>query len=115
MDLGHIFGNNNCIKYVVIVKAKTFHKPVFDYAIALIQYFVINTDLIEYIIVGDTKAPLLRCFFCTSKLNIESFITTGQYLSYQIFSNLQNKPLKINFFIFLFLENEPIEKLEDVY
>ena len=51
------------------------------------------TDLIEYKIFGDTKAPLLRCFPPTSKLKSGDVLTTGQYMNYQTFSNLQFRPL----------------------
>ena len=59
---------------------------------------MIYTDLIEYNIVGDTKAPLLRCFLFVSKLKSGDIITTGQFMNYQTFSNLQFRPLlKISF------------------
>ena len=59
---------------------------------------MIYTDLIEYNIVGDTKAPLLRCFPFISKLKSGDIITIGQYMNYQTFSNLQFRPLlKISF------------------
>ena len=74
------------------------HKPEFAYDIVRIHSLLIYTDLIEYNIVGDTKAPMLRCFPFISKLKAEDNITTGQYMNYQTFSNLQFKPLlKISF------------------
>ena len=54
---------------------------------------MIYTDLIEYNIIGDTKAPLLRCFPFISKLKSGDIVTTGQYMNYQKFSNLQFRPL----------------------
>ena len=54
---------------------------------------MIYTDLIEYNIVGDTKTPLLRCFLFISRLKAGDLITTGQYMNYQTFSNLQFIPL----------------------
>ena len=54
------------------------------------------TDLIEYNIVGDTKASLLRCFPFISKLKSGDILTTGQYMNYQTFSNLQFRPLLKN-------------------
>ena len=59
---------------------------------------MIYSDLIEYNIVGDTNAPLLRCFPFISKLKRGDIITTGQYMNYQIFSNLQFRPLLKNSF-----------------
>ena len=59
---------------------------------------MIDTDLIEYNIVGDTKAPLFRCFPFISKLKSGDIITTGQYMNYQIFINLQFRPLLKNSF-----------------
>ena len=59
---------------------------------------MIYSDLIEYIIVGDTKSPLLGCFPFISKLKGGDIITTGQYMNYQTFSNLQFRPLLKNSF-----------------
>ena len=54
---------------------------------------MVYTDLIEYNIVDDTKAPLLRWFPFISKLKSGESVTTGQYMNYQTFSNLQFRPL----------------------
>ena len=54
---------------------------------------MIYSDLVEYSIVGDTKAPLLRCFPIISKVKGGDLKTTGQYMNYQTFSNLQFRPL----------------------
>ena len=59
---------------------------------------MIYTDLIEYNIVGYTKAPLLRCFSFISKLKSGDIVSTGQYMNYQLFSNLQFRPLLKNSF-----------------
>ena len=74
------------------------HKPEFAYVIVRINSLMIYTDLTEYKIVGDTKVPLLRCFPFISKLKSGDIITTGQYLNYQTFSNLQFRPLLKNSF-----------------
>ena len=58
---------------------------------------MIYTDLIEYNIVGDTTAPIMRRFFSISQLKPGDNITTGQY-NYQTFSNLQIRPLLKNSF-----------------
>ena len=73
-------------------------EPEFAYDIVRIHSLMIYSDLVEYSIVGDTKAPLLRCFPFISKLKGGDIITTAQYMNYQTFSNLQFRPLlKISF------------------
>ena len=74
------------------------HEHEFAYDIVRIQSLTIYSDLVEYSIVGDTKAPLLRCFPFISKLKGGDIITTGQYMNYQTFSNLQIRPLLKNSF-----------------
>ena len=97
-DLGHIFGSNVGNEFGVMLRRKRPHKPEFAYDIVRIHSLMIYTDLIEYNIVGDTKAPLLRCFPFISKLKSGDIITTGQYMNYQTFSNLQLRPLLKNSF-----------------
>ena len=97
-DLGHIFGNNVGNQLGVMMKRKGPHEPQFAYDIVRIHSLVIYSNIVEYSIVGDTKAPLLRCFPFISKLKEGDIITTGQYMKYQTFSNLQFRPLLKNFF-----------------
>ena len=78
-DLGHIFGSNVGNEFVVMLRGKGPHKPEFAYDLVRIHSLMIYTDLIEYNIVGDTKAPLLRCFPFISKLKSGDIITTGQF------------------------------------
>ena len=61
-DLGHIFGSNVAKEFGVILRRKGPHKPDFAYDIVGIRSLMKYTDLVEYNTVGDTKAPLLRCF-----------------------------------------------------
>ena len=61
-DLGHIFGNNVGNEFGVLMIEKGPHEPEFAYDIVRILSLMIYSDLVEYNIVGDTKAPLLRCF-----------------------------------------------------
>ena len=97
-DLGHIFGSNVGNEFGVMLRGKRPHKPEFAYDIVRIHSLMIYTDLIEYNIVYDTKAPLLRCFLFISKLKSGDIITTGQYMNYQTFSNVQFRTLlKISF------------------
>ena len=87
-DLGHNFGNNVRNQFGVLMKGKGPHEPQFAYDIVRIHSLMIYSDLVEYSIVGDTKAPLLRCFPFISKLKGGDSITTGQYMNYHTFSNL---------------------------
>ena len=97
-DLGHDFGNNVGNEIGVLMIAKAPHEPEFAYDIVRVHSLMIYIDLVEYNIVGDTKAPLLRCFPFLSKLKGGYIITTGQYMNYQTFSNLQLRHLlKISF------------------
>ena len=70
----------------------------FAYDIVRIHSLMIYTDVAEYNFVGDTKAPLLRCFPFISKLKSGDLITTGHYMNYQAFSNLQFRRLLKNSF-----------------
>ena len=102
-DLGRIFGSNVGIDFGVILRRKGPQKPKFTYYIVRIHSLMIYTDVIEYNIVGDTKAPLLRCLLFIWKLKLGDIITTGQYMNYQTFSNLRFKPLLKNFFFHICL------------
>ena len=97
-DLGHIFGNNAGNQFGVLMKRKSPHEPQFVYDIVRIHSLMAYSNLVEYSIVGDTKAPLLRCFSFITKLIGGDIITTGQYMNYQTFSNLQFRPLLKNSF-----------------
>ena len=112
-DLGHIFGNNVGNKFGVLMIGKGPHEPEFAYDIVRIHSLMICSDLVEYNIVGDTKAPLLRCFPFISKLKGGDIITTGQYMNYQTFSHLQFRPLLKNSFhsIHIDLRNPSGEKI----
>ena len=92
-DLGYIFCNNVGNEFVVLMIGKGPHEPEFAYDIVRIHSLMIYSNLVEYNIVGDTKAPLLRCFPFISKLKAGDIITTGQHMNYQTFSNLQFRPL----------------------
>ena len=67
-DLGHIFGNNVGNEFGVLMIGKGPHEPELAYNIVRIHSLMIYSDLVEYSIVGDTKAPLPRCFPFISKL-----------------------------------------------
>ena len=59
---------------------------------------MIYNDILEYNIVGDTKAPLLRCFLFISKLKSGDIITTEHYMNHRTFRNLQFRRLLKNSF-----------------
>ena len=95
-DLGHFFGCIISNEPGVMLRRKRPHKPEFAYNPVRIHSLIRYANLIEYIIVGNTKAPLLRCFLIGSKLKVGGIITTGQYMNYHIFSKLPFKPLLKN-------------------
>ena len=76
-DLGQIFGKNVGNEFGVLMIGKGPHEPEFAYDNVRIHSLMIYSDLVEYNIVGDTKAPLLRCFPFISKLKGGDIITTG--------------------------------------
>ena len=97
-DLGHIFGGDVRNDLGILMSGKGPHEPTFVYDIVRIHSLVIYTDIVEYNIVGDTKAPLLRCFPFISKLKSGDIITTGQCMNYRTFSSLLFRRLLKNFF-----------------
>ena len=97
-DLGQIFGGVVRNDSGIPMSGKGPHEPTFAHDIVRIHSLMIYTDIVEYIIVGDTKAHLLRCFPFISKLKSCDRITTGQYMNYQTFSNLQFRRLLKNSF-----------------
>ena len=97
-DLGHVFGNNVGTKFAERMIGRGPHVTEFAYDIVRIHSLMIYSNLVEYNIVGDTKAPLLQCFPFISKLKGRDIIRTGQYMNYQTFSNLQFRPVLKNSF-----------------
>ena len=61
-DLLQFYGGNVGNDFGVMLRGKGLSKPVFAYDIVRIHSPIIYTDLMEYIIVGDKKISLLRCF-----------------------------------------------------
>ena len=97
-DLGHIFGGDVRNDSGILMLGQETHEPAFAYDTVRIQSLMIYTNIVEYNIVGDTKAPFLRCFPFISKLKSGDVKTTGQYMNYQTFSNLQFRRLLKNSF-----------------
>ena len=112
-ELGHTFGGDMRNDLGTLMCGKSPHEPTFRYDIVRIHSLVIYTDIVEYNIVGDTNVPLLHCFPFISKLKSGDIVTTGQYLNYQTFSNLQFKLLLRNCFhsIHSDLRDKPGEKI----
>ena len=71
-DLGHIFGSNVGNEFGVLLRGKGPHKPDFAYDIVRIHSLILYTDLIERKIVGDRKAPFLRCFLIVRSSRLET-------------------------------------------
>ena len=97
-NLGHISGSKVGNEFGKMLRRKGPHEPELAYDIVRIHSLMIYTDVIEYNIMGDTNAPLLRCFLFISKLLSGDIVTTGQYMNYQTFSNLHFRPLLKNSF-----------------
>ena len=88
-DVGHKFGGDVRNDLGILMCGKGPHEPTFAYDFVRIHSLMIYTDIVEYNTVGDTKAPLFQCFPFISKLKSGDIKTTGQYMKYQTFSNLQ--------------------------
>ena len=88
-------------------------EPTFAYDIVRILSLMIYTDIVGYNIFGHTKETLLRCFPVITKLKFGDIITTGQYMNYQTFSNLQFRRLLKNSFhsIHIDLRDTSVEKI----
>ena len=84
MDLERIFGCNVGNEFGVMLRGKGPHKANFAYDIVRILSSMIYTDLIEYNIVGDTKAPVLRCilFISFHSIHIELRNTSGEKIPF---------------------------------
>ena len=71
-------------------------EPLFAYDFVRIHSLMIYTNIVECKIFEDTKSPLLRCFPFILTLQSSDPITTGHYMNYQTFSNLQFRMLLKN-------------------
>ena len=116
-DLGDAFGKNVGNEFGVLLIGKGPHEPEDAYDTVRIHSLSIYSDLVEYNIVGDTNAPLLRCIPFISELKGGDIITTGQYMNYQTVSNLLFRPLLKNTFhsIHFDLRDTSGEKIPSVF
>ena len=91
-DLCHVFGCEEAVYGMgVFMSGAGPHFPKFPYDIVRIHTLMLYSDIVEYNIVGDTKAALLRCIPFKSKVKNGHIISTGQYMNYQNFPYLQFK------------------------
>ena len=98
-DLSHIFSCDlEQNQTGVIMKGKGPHYLQYSYDNIRIHSLMIYSDIIEYNKVGDTKTPLLCCIPFISKVKSGDMISTGQYMNYQSFTNLQFEKLLKNSF-----------------
>ena len=96
--MGYIIGGDVRNDLGILMGAKGSHGPTIAQDIVLTHSLMIYTDIEKNNIFGDAKAPLLCCFPFISKLKSGDIITTGQYMNYQTFSNLQFRRLLKNSF-----------------
>lgn len=92
-DIAHILG----FPMSVLLFGLGPHISHYPVDILRVHSIMVYTDIVEHGVLGDTKAPILRCFPFISRLRNEA-ITTLQYMRYQTFSNLQFKRLMKNNF-----------------
>ena len=87
-DLGHVFGRNVFNEIGVVFRGEELDKPKFAYDVVRRRSLMVYTNLIEYNLVGVTKAPLQCYFLSFSKLRAGDIMTTGRHVNYKTFSNL---------------------------
>ena len=89
-DLCHVFGCEEAVYGMgVFMSGVGPHFPKIPYDIVRIHTLMIYSDIVEYNIVGDTKAALSQCIPFISKVKNEDIISTGLYMNHQNFLNLQ--------------------------
>ena len=77
MYLGDNFGSNVGNEDSVMLRAKGPNKLEFTNDIVRIQSLMLYTDLVEFNIIGNTRAPLLFCLPFNPNLKAGDIITTG--------------------------------------
>lgn len=91
-DLTCIFGFTEQRDQGIILTGDNDHEAPLPIDILRFHSMMIYSDIVEYNIVGDTKAPLLRCFPLMSKVRDGSLSIT-QYMGYRSFDKIQYKKL----------------------
>ena len=87
-DLTHILS----FPMSILLNGKGPHKSHFPVDLVRFHAILIYMDIIDHVIVGDSKVPLLRSFPFICKMK-NSDIVTQQYMNYHTFSNLHYKKL----------------------
>ena len=89
-DLCHVFGCEEAVNAMgVFMSGVGPHFPKLPYDVVRIHTSMIYSDIVEYNIVGDTEAAPLRCILFISNIKNGDITSTGQYMNYQNFPNLQ--------------------------
>ena len=92
-DIAHILG----FPQSFVVLGATPFISLFPIDIIRVHSLMLYTDIIAHGVIGDTTAPLLRCFPFISKIKGDELSTT-QFMNYRCFENLLFKKLsKKNF------------------
>ena len=89
MDLGPVFRSIDANEFRVSLRGKGHHKPEFGQDIVCAHSLIGLTGLIEY----NTESLILRCCHFMLKLRAGDIKTTGVYMNYPTYSNLQIIPL----------------------
>ena len=104
-DLCHVFRCEEAVYGMgVFMSGAGPHFPKFPYDILRIHALMIYSDVVEYNIVGDTKAAFLQSIPFISKVKNGDIISTGQYMNYQNFPNIHFKKILRNSFHSIKLE-----------
>ena len=83
-DLCSILGFSQSVWF----SSKGPHRSEFPIDILRFHSVMVYTDIVEFSIIGDTKAPILRCFPFNNKIQRDS-ISVTKYSNYVSFDNLQ--------------------------
>ena len=90
-DLCSILGFSQSVWF----SSKGPHRSEFPIDILRFHSVMVYTDIVEFSIIGDTKAPILRCFPFNNKIQRDS-ISVTKYSNYVSFDNLQFRRLLKN-------------------
>ena len=90
-DLCSILGFSQSVWF----SSKGPHGSEFPIDILRFHSVMVYTDIVEFSIIGDTKAPILRCFPFINKIQRDS-ISVTKYSNYVSFDNLQFRRLLKN-------------------
>ncbi len=88
-DLAHILGFPSSF----LLFGEGPHESMYPIDILRYHSVMVYADIIEHGIIGDTRAPVLRCFPFTPSLKHDRILTT-HYMNYQSFDKLQFKKIE---------------------